>query len=114
MFTSAAIALQNLALNAIMRYKTDTVHHSANLIIFGLPEGKLTDTMPLLNEISPFLVGSAITMKKILRLGKKLTTDVGCCRPTIYNFVLSWIRHYIVLSAKLKLKSFMYIRQYVH
>ena len=80
----------------------DNVDRSANVILFGLPEGSLVDTRKLVDEISTHLTGSPKDIKDLFRIGKK---SGDRCRPTIVKFITVWDKR-LLLANKHKLKSF--------
>ena len=102
---------QHIGSGKVQSHLRSRVDRSANVIFFGLPEGSLTSTRELIDEISTFLIGSSVGIKDLFRVGKKID---DCCRPTIVKLCTVWDKR-LLLSAKTKLKSFrvhnIFVRQ---
>ena len=88
---------------------------SANLILFGLPESSLLNTISEIDDISTHLVGRTIKVKDAFRLGRKPSVEVRDNvdgtkqglrpRPLLIKCESVWERR-LLLASRRNLKNF--------
>ena len=93
-----------------------SVNHSANVILFGVPELSLPATKSVIDEVTLHLIGRPLSIKDAFRIGrwKPNLNESSRPRPLLIKLNNYWDRR-LLLAARFTLKSFekykLYLRE---